>query len=72
MHPDVIKAQEAAREKEKVMLEAVNFCFTKATECEVECMQHWQKILEEMKIQWNLGNIFSHTTHVLRKLLVFR
>jgi len=62
VHPDVIQAQEAAREKEKLMLEAVNFCFTKATDFEVECMQHWQKILEEMKRQWDKGNVFSHAT----------
>jgi len=62
VHPEVFRAQEVAREKEKLMLEAMNFCFTKATECEVECMQHWQKILDEMKSQWDRGNVFSHMT----------
>ena len=64
VHPELVKAQETARAKEKLMLETINFCFSKGTECEVDSTLHWVKIIEEMKCQWEQGIVFSHTTHV--------
>lgn len=47
------------------MLDAINFCFGSVTENEIEALQHWIKILEEMTFQWNKGIVFDNQTYVL-------
>lgn len=61
----MLKAQVQVKEKEKLMLDAINFCFGTVTENEIEALQHWMKILEEMTFQWDKGIIFDNQTHVI-------
>eukprot|EP00210_Caulerpa_lentillifera_P000171 g166.t1 len=63
IHPEVMKAQHQVKEKEKLMLDAINFCFGSVTENEIEALQHWMKILDEMKAQWDRGIIYDEQTY---------